>query len=336
MAQQTTQTQQPQTPATQTQEAPAQDAAKAAFLASIGAVAARNGMPANVGEPPAQAPAAPAKEQPKAGDEPAKGRNTDPAETRYERARRAMLRSGMTADEFSRIPKDQAIRRGLKQERKLNREATAFAATQAAAQKKGQSSPQDAAANALSNAQAPAPDGLTELFARLGIEDDEEAQAQITKHLSPVLAENRSLKAELDQRKAAGPSDVNQETRVANVRAELTKVVSELGDDDEWNAVGLMAHKMADLPQYADALSNDETLMRLFRDATTLALEIEVGERAAPFSSQGAARWGVVETSGATPHLGVNPQDPMAVGRALFSARMPEIARKYAAQLSLA
>jgi len=300
-------------------------AGRADFVAQMKAAM---GEPATKGEAPA-APATPALEQPKASDKPAEGRNTDPAESRYERARRAMLRSGWKDDEFRKLDKQEATRRGLKLERQLNRQATAFAATQSDASKKGQGSPQTAAASTSSNVQAPASDGLAELFKQLGVDGDSEAQELIQKHLSPVLSENARLKAELEQRDPAEGLDVNQAKRLGDVRAQLSESIAELSDNDEWQDVLVAMTRIGDLPRYADATSNDVTLAKLVRDAAALALDIDVGERDQPGEPQTGARHGVVDTNGSRPsHAG--PVTPYDRERAAFAAQMRNLQRSYA------
>lgn len=277
-------------------------------------------------QPAQQQPVQPAQqEQPKGEQSPAV-RNTDPAETRYERARRAMLRSGFKEDEFRKLDRQEAIRRGLKLERQQNRQAAAHAAAQEANQRKGQGSPPAAAASASSNAPAPAQNGLAELLDKLGLKDDAEAQALLEKHLSPVLSENARLKAEIEQKAAGEQPDANQVKRVEAARQELAKSLgADLQDDDDWREVLLMADRISDHPKYRDALTDDTALSALLSDAARISLEIEVGERHAAAMLQGAARNGLVETSGqraTTPVAGRSVQD---VGAELFAQRMQQL-----------
>lgn len=307
----------------------AKESAAAAFAAGMEKL---TGKSAAVAPQPERAAPVATEEQPK-GEQSPKGRNTDPAETRYERARRAMLRSGvMKEDEFRKLDREDAIRRGLKLERQQNRQAADFAAAQRASQRKDQGSPPDAAASASSNAQTPAQNGLVELLDKLGLKGDSEAQALLQSYLSPVLQEQARLKAQLEQQAAGERPDANQVKRLTDLRAELSKSIIELGEDDEWRDVEIMAEKISGHPKYGDVDSNDETLQALFNDAIRLALDIDVGERAKPAAPQGAASRGLVETTGA--RAGVTASsDPREIARSKFAAAMPEIARRYAGQL---
>jgi hypothetical protein len=314
--------------ASTTDVASAKANAAAAFAAGMAKLTGKGASEPQTAAP--SAPAAATQEQPNGEQSPA-GRNTDPTETRYERARRAILRTGvMKDDEFRKLDKQDAIRRGLKLERQQNRQAAAHAAAQDASQRKGQGSPPATAASASSNASAPAQNGLAELLDKLGLKDDAEARALLDSHLSPVMSENARLKAELEQKAAGERPDANQVKRVETQRQAITQSLGvDLQDDEDWNDVLEMAQRMSVHPKYEDALTNDATLNALLTEAVQHVLEVDAGERAKPAVPQGAAQRGLVETTGAREGVKV-AADPRAAARAAFAAAMPDIARKYA------
>lgn len=239
-------------------------------------------------------------------------KNTDPTNTRYERARRAMLRDGWKDDEFRKLDREEAIRRGLKREREQNRQAAAIADAKRAAERKVQSSPADAAVSASSNADASAHDRLAELLTKHGIDEDPQAKADLEALLKPILA-SQPL------------SETKQ--RLQKVRAELSASIPELSSEDDWQDVGLVMDRIGNLPKYADAQSNLDTLRMLVRDATMLALD--VGERAfdAPVALHGAASRGVIDVTSSRSGSRGTPADPNAEGRRRFVMGMQDYMR---------
>jgi hypothetical protein len=274
---------------------------------------------------PAEAPA-PTQEQAPALPEQS---NPDPLDTRYERARRAFLRIGWTEGEFlEKVGQDKEgiLRRGVKLARGQDRQAADYAAAKRGDAGKVQSSPSAAAASTSSNVQAPAaPNGLAELLARPEIAANPKVKAAIEAALSPVLAEQERLRAELDQRSQG--SDVTQVQRVLDVRAELTKSVEELGDNDNWQDTLMVVDKIGDLPKYVGWDTDKAVLRTLLLDAATIALD--VGERAqtAPVAPHGAAQRGMVDMSGRNPARPAAPTNPHAAAREQFVARMMESQR---------
>lgn len=305
--------------------------AQEAFVARMTAAKADPVAPAA----PAPAPAAPVAPVPpveaKQEQAPAQPEQSkpDPLDTRYERARRAFLRSGWTEGEFLEKvgqDKESILRRGLKLARTQDRQAAEYAATKRGDAGKGQGSPSAAAASTSSNVQAPAAtNGLAELLARPEIAANPKVKAAIEAALSPVLAEQERLRAELEQRSQG--SDANQVQRVLEVRAELSKSVEELGDNDDWQDTLAVVEKIGDLPKYAGWDTDKAVLRTLILDAAQLALG--VGERAqiAPVAPHGAAQRGMVDMSGRNPARPPTPADPHAAAREQFVARMHEASR---------
>jgi hypothetical protein len=234
------------------------------------------------------------------GDEATPQRNTDPANTKFERARRALLREGvMKDDEIRKLDRRDAIRRGLKLERAQNHRAAEFARLKAEAQKTDQGSTGASSGATQSRVATPSDDAwLVDLFAKLDITDDPAAQATLKAQLSPVLAERAQLRAENSERSRANGSDVDQAKRLERVRVELTKSISELGDDDDFlNHVGPAMQVLERLPRFAKASTDDNVLRELMVAAAHMALE-EVGERDEPAPAQRAPGMGFVDVTG--------------------------------------
>lgn len=229
-------------------------------------------------------------------------RNTDPANTGYERARRAFLRGGMKDAEFRKIDKDEATRRGLRLERKQNEQAAEYARAKSEASKKGQGSTGASTGETQSRVATPSDDvWLTELFTKLDIGDDPEVQAALKAQLSPVLAERAQLRAQVSERSSAESSDANQPQRFQRVRDALSESIPELSDDDDFNGHVAPAMKAiaATVPRFAKASTDDGLLRELMIAAAKVSLE-EVGERVEPTEPRSAAGRGFMDMPGHT------------------------------------
>lgn len=239
----------------------------------------------------------------------------DPTETRYERSRRAFLRAGWKEDEFRKLDKPEAIRRGIKLERQQNRQATEFAKAKADTQKKGESSQESSTGETQSRVAAPSDESLlAELFASLDIADDPQAQAALRAKLSPVLSERAKLKGELEQRsRETAGFDANQIARMQRAREQVAESIPELADDDDFKEhVAPVMVALAATPRFAAASSDDAVLRNLIDTAARLALE-EVGESAEPTLKHGAPGRGFVDMKGPSGPRGVESVDPKTV-----------------------
>lgn len=237
----------------------------------------------------------------------------DPTETRYERSRRAFLRAGWKEDEFRKLDRQEAIRRGIKLERKQNRQAEEFAKAKTEASKKGESSQAQSAGETQSRVATPPDESLlAELFTSIGIADDPEAQAALRAKLSPVLSERAQLKRDLEQRsREAEGSDANQLARVERARTRVAETIPELADDDDFKShVAPVIAALAATPRFAAASTDDAVLEDLIATATRLALE-EVGESAGPTSEHGAPGRGFMDMGARGPRgiTSVEPKD---------------------------
>lgn len=247
--------------------------------------------------------------------------NTDPSSTRYERARAALKRSGLSDDEFKGLSREQIIRRGLKLAREQDRQASTFAENQQLREQLRKAQTASSTANGATHSGVPAPsaaDRLGELLAKHGLDVDDAAKADFRGLLSPLLDENAKLKADLEQRSQANGSEANQKVRVEKVRAELAKVIPELGDHDDFADVLRMMDKLGDVPRFANALTDDSVLRQLMLTAAQTALE-EVGERDRAAWSNGSASAGAMDTSSVSasaPRPSKESQGPVTPERA--------------------
>jgi hypothetical protein len=224
---------------------------------------------------------------------------TDPLDTRFERARAALLRTGALTDaEIHAMDRQKVIRRGLKVKRQLDWQAADFARLKSEAERKGESSQAASNGATLSGVPAPADDPLlAELLTALDLADDPAAKAALSAKLSPVLSERAQLKRDLEQRSHANGSDANQIERCKRVRTQLAESIPEAADDDDWKRhVEPAIVQLAALPRFAGADRDDAVLRDLFETATRMSLE-EVGERDRSTWSNGSASAGAMETS---------------------------------------
>jgi hypothetical protein len=246
-----------------------------------------------------EAPAGQA-EQPAASESQPEQTNTDPTETRYERARRAFLRNGWKDDEFRKLDRDQAIRRGLKLERQQNRQAAEYARLKTEVDRKGETASDAAAGGTRSGVPSPsAVDRLTELLSKHGLDDDPQLKGEFTSVLSPLLEEIAELKAAVQRSRAEG-SEADQLDRMNRARSELSKTFPDIAEDDEFEGLLHTALALKDSPQFAGYDSDESVLLRLLT-AAARALDLEqVGERDNGATwSNGSASSGSVDRSSA-------------------------------------
>lgn len=233
-------------------------------------------------------------------------RERDPANTKYERARRAFLRAGVKEAEFRKIDRDEAIRRGIKLERQQDQRAAEVARLKAAAEKKGQGSTGSSTGETQSRVATPSDESLlTELFTKLDLVDDPAAQATLKSLLSPVLAERAQLRDRDSERNSAEGSDANQALRIQTVRTALSETIPELSDNDDFlnHVAPAMQALAATTPRFARANVDDGVLRELMQAAAFVALE-EVGERREPAEPRSVAGRGFMDSPGHTRRSG--------------------------------
>lgn len=228
---------------------------------------------------------------------------TDPTDTRYERARAALLRVGEKADAIAKMDKADVIRRGLKAKRILDRAASKEAENQAlrkqlnTAREGGSSTatvndgPQSRVPPSLADFGKPA-EPLKKYLDSLPDEDKAEAIAAT----SPLLAELAQARAAIERSQANG-SEGSDADLMAKARAKLTERIPDLADDDEFQDVLKEASAIAGSRVYQDAATRSEKWERVISDAAQ-RLDLEfVGEHEQPIVPQGAARRGMLDVS---------------------------------------
>ena len=249
--------------------------------------------------PPAEKKAAVAEtEQPEAA--PAATGGTDPMGTRFERARAALKRGGWKDDEIAALPREQAIRRGLKLGRQHDRQAALHAEVERLRQsKEGHAQDVTAAAGTPSRVPpAPVDDSLPEPFA---VYDDDEQKAikdLLKARLSPLLEENAKLKAESSQRSSQG-SEADLAMRLVKVCDKLSESIPDLADDDDRQLTLSVANGLKALDRFRGWETDDAKLSSMLTEAARLAELDGAGERDETDDvPQGAARGGFMDVTG--------------------------------------
>lgn len=258
--------------------------------------AARVGSPAAQQKSVEQPKSAPAQaEQPAATA--AEGSRPDPMDAPWERARTAMLRSGMKDDEFRKLDRREAIRRGRRAQAELDRRAAEHSELERLRKLHEQKEGQNSGVSTTTGTQSGMPpvsvdDPLPEPFAQF---DDDEKQA-VKDLLKQKLDEQvRQYEAKLN---ATNRPTVDQEERFGRVLAKVTESFPDLADDGDRQLAMQAASGLKDLPRFKDWETSDEAMAELLTEAARVVELEEVGERDGSAAQQGAGQWGSLDVTG--------------------------------------
>lgn len=252
-------------------------------------------------------------EQPEAQEPTAQPEATkpDPTNTRYERARRAMLAEGLDIEKFDGS-RQQAIRHGLKMAaRQADRakEAAELAAYRSGAKPEGgQGAQRDSQGQLVTTGTDQSPvdlDKLTAPLAEYGDEVVSTAKGALKSALDIKDREIAQLRAQAAQNAVESSPDVRSALNEA--RAKVAEMIPALADDDDFQEmVEFIKQTRLDQSPHLqlEGASRTEQAIAVFTAAArALGHEsVAVGERVSTSRPQGAAGRGAVDVGGSSRH----------------------------------
>lgn len=282
------------------------------FTATTLADMARKFVAGKRGEPVAPVVAA-EEEQPEAQEPTAQPEATkpDPTNTRYERARRAMLAEGLDIEKFDGT-RQQAIRHGLKmagRQAERAKEAAELAAYRSGAKSEGgQGAQRDEQGNLVTAGTDQSPADLDKLLAPLAEYGDEVASAakgQLKSVLELKDREIAQLRAQAAQSKVESSPEIISALHEA--RAKVAEMIPAVADDDDFREMVefIKQTRLDQSPhlQLEGATRTEQAIAVFTAAARALGHEsVGVAERASASRPQGAAGRGAVDVGGSSRH----------------------------------
>lgn len=235
-------------------------------------------------------------------------KNTDPQESKLQRARNLLKRAGWQEADFEKYSREQILHRGRLRENeearhnslRLENESLKKRLHELEARSQSPSSLQSDNGVAQSRVSAP-PSDFDKRVKDFEDEFGPEAAKSLKDAHEAEVAALRGRPAQLEQGERAGSgesSEAQQRESRAQFQAQIAETYPALADDVVFDEFERTGNQLGQLPQYVAARTDPEVARRLI-EATATALELDRNvEHGDSTEQQGAARRGVMDITG--------------------------------------